>query len=122
MQVPSLGYVRNIVESFGDDQTWGEKISVSQDTKMFPVFMENLPQLTSEELKALLVKAMAAPSKLNPGGTKVCVDIMMTQMHTIDLPQAYTAGPGFCSSRHSASFTLPDRSAELGHVFMCISG
>lgn len=87
------------MESFGDDQTWGEKISVSQDTKMFPVFMENLPQLTSEELKALLVKAMAAPSKLNPGGTKVCVDIMMTQMHMSDyLRLKKNAVPGFFSS------------------------
>lgn len=75
-QVPSLRYAQEAAESFQQDETWGERISVTHERPVYPVFMSGLPEgVTGEELKkqveaaaAMDPKAMKAHGEPEVGG------------------------------------------------------
>ena len=63
-QVPSLRYAQEIAQSFQQDETWGERITVHQEKETFPVFISGLPEgVGGEELKKQIESAAACDAK-----------------------------------------------------------
>ncbi|KAM3575568.1 hypothetical protein VYU27_002560 [Nannochloropsis oceanica] len=69
-QVPSLKYAQEIAQSFQQDETWGERITVHQEKETFPVFISGLPEgVKGEELKEQIESAAACdPKQLKASG------------------------------------------------------
>lgn len=64
LQVPSLMYAQEIVNSFHHDETWGERITVQHGAEMYPVFLNMGPyHFEAEDLKKKIEEAAKCDPK-----------------------------------------------------------